>query len=91
MFVPSNDQEVSIITEDEIYIKLKQSTNSPSKPSSTNLLLHKFFGFEQEKISKKTTAMQNVLESTPKRSPRILITRAFSEESDKKFQSEYSK
>jgi hypothetical protein len=33
--------------------------------------------------SKRATALQTVLATTPRRSPRILITRAFSEESDK--------
>lgn len=78
-----NDHEVSTITEDEIYIKLKHIKDSPTKPTSTNILLQKFFGLEQEKINKKAAAVQNVLDGTPKRSPRILITRAFSEESDK--------
>lgn len=75
---------MATITEDEIYIKLKQhEKTSPTKSSPTNMLLNKFFGFEQDKLSKKNAAMQNVLESTPRKSPRILITRAFSEESEK--------
>ncbi|KAJ8959095.1 hypothetical protein NQ318_022352 [Aromia moschata] len=81
--VPGNDQEVSIITEDEIYVKLKQGKPSPTKSNAANLLLQKFFNLEQEKILKKTAAVQNVIDGTPKKSPRILITRAFSEESEK--------
>ncbi|XP_060521440.1 G-protein coupled receptor 161-like isoform X2 [Cylas formicarius] len=49
--------------------------------SGAGLLLQKLFRLEQEKLSRK--AVQHVSEGTPERSPRILITRAFSEESDK--------
>nr|XP_023018345.1 uncharacterized protein LOC111507286 [Leptinotarsa decemlineata] len=81
--VPNNEQDVSMITEEEIYLKFKLKT-LPVKPSSTNMLLQKFFGVDQrEKYSRKTEISKNVLEKTTERSPRILITRAFSEESDK--------
>ncbi|CAH0564518.1 unnamed protein product [Brassicogethes aeneus] len=78
--VPEDD--VSTIAEDEIYIKIKNK-GSPTKPYAANMLIQKIFGIEQEKITKKAAAVQNALEGTPKRSPMILITRAFSEESDK--------
>jgi len=63
--------------------------------SSANLFLQRVFGIGnshfydpcQKEIpspsSKRATAVQTVLATTPRRSPRILITRAFSEESDK--------
>jgi hypothetical protein len=63
--------------------------------SSANLFLQKVFGIGnanfynqcQKEItspsSKRAAAIQTVLATTPRRSPRILITRAFSEESDK--------
>lgn len=56
-----------------------------ARPKSTaNLFLHRIFGLEQNEHSiKKAAVIKTVLEATPKRSPRILITRAFSEESDK--------
>ncbi|KAJ9582218.1 hypothetical protein L9F63_003428, partial [Diploptera punctata] len=67
-----------------------------SRPSlsSANLFLQRVFGLgsshiyeqtrkETNSSSKKAAAIQTVLETTPRRSPRILITRAFSEESDK--------
>ncbi|GJQ72289.1 hypothetical protein Trydic_g3378 [Trypoxylus dichotomus] len=85
--VPKQDEEVSIIGEDDIQIGLKQklennSTGIKANMSTTNLLLQKFFGFDDHS-NKKAAVIQTVLEGTPKRSPRILITRAFSEESDK--------
>jgi len=63
--------------------------------SSANLFLQRVFGIGnshfydpcQKEIpspsSNRATALQTVLAATPRRSPRILITRAFSEESDK--------
>ncbi|XP_023707234.1 uncharacterized protein LOC111864312 [Cryptotermes secundus] len=63
--------------------------------SSANLFLQRVFGIGnthfydqcQKEItspsSKRAAAIQTVLATTPRRSPRILITRAFSEESDK--------
>lgn len=82
--MPSKDHEVATITEDEIYQKFRQKKNIPTKTSPTSILLNKCFGFDNsEKQCKKNTALQNILEGSPKRSPRILITRAFSEESDK--------
>ncbi|KAG5896981.1 hypothetical protein JTB14_018496 [Gonioctena quinquepunctata] len=77
--VPSNEQDVSMVTEEEIYQKLKHKTMLV-KPSSTNLLLQKFFGVDHDKNIRRT---EKLYENTPERSPRILITRAFSEESDK--------
>lgn len=85
--VPKQDDEVSVIGDDDIQIGLKQKSESNStiirgNMSTTNLLLQKFFGFDDH-ANKKAAVIQTVLEGTPKRSPRILITRAFSEESDK--------
>jgi hypothetical protein len=65
-----------------------------SSPSSANLFLQRVFGIGSSHLydkcqreitssSKRATAIQTVLATTPRRSPRILITRAFSEESDK--------
>lgn len=66
-----------------------------SSPSSTNLFLQRVFGIGSSHLydkcqreitspsSKRAAAIQTVLATTPRRSPRILITRAFSEESDK--------
>jgi hypothetical protein len=63
--------------------------------SSANLFLQRVFGIGntnlynpcQKEITspslKRAAAIQTVLATTPRRSPRILITRAFSEESDK--------
>lgn len=63
--------------------------------SSANLFLQRVFGVGNSHSygpcqketpcpsSKRTTTPQTVLATTPRRSPRILITRAFSEESDK--------
>jgi hypothetical protein len=66
-----------------------------SSRSSANLFLQRVFGIGSSHLydqcqkevtspsSKRATAIQTVLATTPRRSPRILITRAFSEESDK--------
>ena len=66
-----------------------------SRPSlsSANLFLQRVFGLgsshlyekpqQETNSSKKAAAIQTVLATTPRKSPRILITRAFSEESDK--------
>jgi hypothetical protein len=66
-----------------------------SSPSSANLFLQRVFSVGNSHFydkcqkesnspsSKRATAIQTVLATTPSRSPRILITRAFSEESDK--------
>jgi hypothetical protein len=63
--------------------------------SSANLFLQRVFGIGNTNLynqcqkeiaspsSKRAAAIQTVLATTPRRSPRILITRAFSEESDK--------
>jgi hypothetical protein len=63
--------------------------------SSANLFLQRVFGIGNSHFhgpceketpcpsSKRTTTLHTVLATTPRRSPRILITRAFSEESDK--------
>lgn len=83
--VPSQD-EFPGITDDEIHLKLTNvdKTKLPRPKSSANLFFHRIFGFEQtEHSNKKAAVIKTVLETTPKRSPRILITRAFSEESDK--------
>lgn len=84
--VPRTDSDdVSVIGEEEIIIHHKRYLESSSpKMKVTNSLLHKFFGAEQNAPrNKKAAAVQNVLEGSPSRSPRILITRAFSEDSDK--------
>ncbi|KAF2884626.1 hypothetical protein ILUMI_21547 [Ignelater luminosus] len=86
--VPRSDRdEVSTIVDDEVLrITRKRSEEKIPRPSlsSTNLFLQRVFGIESsEHSSKKAAAIQTVLDSTPKKSPRILITRAFSEESDK--------
>lgn len=47
--------------------------------TATNVFLQRVFGVQQQ--NKKASAIQTVLATTP-RSPRILITRAFSEESE---------
>ncbi|EFA09261.2 hypothetical protein TcasGA2_TC006608 [Tribolium castaneum] len=70
--VPISDTEISVITEDE---KPVQKT-----PKPTNLFLQKFFGTSDN--DKKSEVVQNILDGTPKRSPRITITRTCSEESD---------
>lgn len=82
--VPNTDSDdVSFITDDDICRKVPMETPLHAKNSSTHLL-HRIFGTEAaEQKNKKAAAMKNVLEGTPKRSPRILITRAYSEDSDK--------
>lgn len=83
--VPHHD-DFSPVTDEDIHMKLNQTKLSklPRPKSSANLFLHRIFGLENnEHSSKKEAAIKTVLESTPKRSPRILITRAFSEESEK--------
>lgn len=84
--VPKNDDDVSVIGDEEI-IKKKYTDGvktTPSKTNSANVFFHRIFGAElTDPRTKKAEAVQNVLEGTPKRSPRILITRAFSEDSDK--------
>lgn len=85
--VPKHDEEVSVIGDEDIQINLNKKSESNStivkaNVSTTNLLLQKFFGLD-EHANKRAAVIQTVLEGTPKRSPRILITRAFSEESDK--------
>ncbi|PSN54346.1 hypothetical protein C0J52_16049, partial [Blattella germanica] len=72
----------------------KGSLEGVSSLSSANLFLQRVFGIGSSRLytpgqrdnasnSKRAAAIQTVLASTPRRSPRILITRAFSEESDK--------
>ncbi|XP_050297911.1 uncharacterized protein LOC126737191 isoform X2 [Anthonomus grandis grandis] len=73
------DDEPRVSTEKDATYEL------PAKPYSPGILLQKIFKFEQEKISKKGINFREG--GSPKRSPRILITRAFSEESDKNSQS----
>ncbi|CAG9773822.1 unnamed protein product [Ceutorhynchus assimilis] len=55
---------------------------SPTKPYSPGAFLQKIFKFEPDNKAKK----DDDSDDSPKRSPRILITRAFSEESDKNSQ-----
>lgn len=75
--------DVSVIGEEEIIVHHKHCTESPKgRTKTTNSLIYKIFGAEVSK-NKKATAVQNVLEGSPSKSPRILITRAFSEDSDK--------
>lgn len=84
--VPRADSdEVSVIGEEEIVIQQKRYMESPkTRTRAANSLLYKIFGAEQNvPKTKKAAAVQNVLEGSPSRSPRILITRAFSEDSDK--------
>lgn len=82
-----NQEEFTIMTDEDINVKINLSKEKDklTRPRSTaNLFFHRIFGFENvEHSNKKEAAIKTVLESTPKRSPRILITRAFSEESDK--------
>ncbi|KAF5293547.1 hypothetical protein FQA39_LY03032 [Lamprigera yunnana] len=86
--VPKNDvEEICKIVDDEI-LKLtkRQSEEKLTRASrgSANLFLQKVFGIDHnEHYNKRATVIKTVLETTPKSSPRILITRAFSEESDK--------
>nr|CAI5856563.1 unnamed protein product [Callosobruchus analis] len=79
--VPSNETEVSAVTEEEIYIKLKDKS-SPTKYYSANAIIQKFLGLEQQdkSVKKATAVLKNVSEKV---SPRILITRAMSEENDR--------
>ncbi|XP_017770760.1 PREDICTED: histamine H2 receptor-like [Nicrophorus vespilloides] len=55
-----------------------QKLNNKPTVSTANLLLQKFFGLENDK-----KVIETEPEVTPKKSPRILITRALSEDSDK--------
>lgn len=85
--VPRADSDdVSVIGEEEIVIQHKRYTEtSNARTKATNSLLQKIFGADQNDVpkNKKAAAVQNILEGSPSRSPRILITRAFSEDSDK--------
>ncbi|KAB0794177.1 hypothetical protein PPYR_13797 [Photinus pyralis] len=85
--VPRNEiEEVCMIVDEEVLrITKRRSIDRLTRPSrsSANLFLQRVFRIDQEHSNKKATVIKTVLESTPKRSPRILITRAFSEESDK--------
>lgn len=76
--VPISDTEISVITEDETSQKTIQK--SPNRPNPANLLLQKIFG--NSDTDKKCEVVQSILDGTPKRSPRITITRTCSEESD---------
>lgn len=76
--VPIGDTDISIITEDDGVYTLQ--AKSPRKLNSTNKILHRIFG--NVEIEKKCEVVQNILDSAPKRSPRITITRTCSEESD---------
>jgi hypothetical protein len=74
--VPVNDTEISVITEDDA----KSAQKSPNRLNSTNFILQKIFGSEANE--KKSEVVQNILDGTPKHSPRITITRTYSEESE---------
>lgn len=78
-------EEVSVIGEEETVTQHKNYIDSPrTKTKVANSLLYKIFGGEQNvPKNKKAVAVQNVLDNSPNRSPRILITRAFSEDSEK--------
>lgn len=80
--MPTHNQDVSTITEDGIYFKARQRSSSSIKtlPSS---VINKIFGLDQIEKAQKAITTKEDLSKTSKRSPRILITRAFSEESDK--------
>lgn len=79
--VPRVDSDdVSVIGDEEILKKKYVDHPRGAKPS---LILHRLFGSETDQRTKKAVAVRNVLEGTPKRSPRIMITRAYSEDSDK--------
>lgn len=82
--VPKGDlDEVCTIIDDEITRKSSLERLRPSLVGA-NLFFQRVFGFEAVELSsKKKAAVQTVLNTSPKRSPQILITRAFSEESDK--------
>lgn len=81
--MPIPSQDTSTITEGAIYFKIHNRSSSPVKMVPSNILLHKIFGLDNnEKAQKSVTANESTCK-TSKRSPRILITRAFSEESDK--------
>ncbi|KAK9883503.1 hypothetical protein WA026_001678 [Henosepilachna vigintioctopunctata] len=77
--LPSDAELVSVVRDDKKAIESNKH-NSP-KSSETHLFLHKLLT-EQSERTVKTTILRNVIENSQKRSPRILITRAFSEESD---------
>lgn len=86
--VPRTDSdEVSFIVDDDSRSKINPDV--PHVPlslgrNSSAHFLHKIFGNDNgDQRSKKAVAMQNVLDGSPKQSPRILITRAYSEDSDK--------
>lgn len=53
------------------------------KNISSNAILHKIFGLEQAEKQQKGPSTQGDTPKATKRSPRILITRAYSEESEK--------
>lgn len=80
--MPTHNQDVSTITEDGIYFKTQHRSSSPVKALSSNVL-NKIFGLDQTEKAQKALTTHVDICKTSKRSPRILITRAFSEESDK--------
>lgn len=87
-----HQEEYSIVSDDSrIHININENLDKnklPRPKSSANLFLQRIFGLDtpiNEHSSKKEAVIKTVLESTPKRSPRILITRAFSEESEKSY------
>ncbi|XP_048520129.1 G-protein coupled receptor 161 isoform X2 [Dendroctonus ponderosae] len=81
-------EEIQIGTEEEL--KTAGQKEEPFEPipkiySPSNLLL-KIFKFDEKIIKKPHNSPPNDSDGSPKRSPRILITRAFSEESEKSSQ-----
>lgn len=82
--VPTHTKEVLTITEDGIYFKAQHRSTSPVKNVTTNAILQKLLGLDQREKLQKALPMQEDLFKTSKKSPRILITRAFSEESEKR-------
>ncbi|XP_030763498.1 uncharacterized protein LOC115888066 [Sitophilus oryzae] len=83
--VPEEGATSVTVLEEDIRIAFEKEgkADSPSKPYSPGVFLKTFFKFDQEKVTKKP---KDPTETSPKRSPRILITRAYSEESEKNSQ-----
>ncbi|KAK4874260.1 hypothetical protein RN001_013620 [Aquatica leii] len=86
--IPKNDDDdvCAIVNDEVLRITKRRSDERLSRPTraSANLFLQRVLGLDNhEHSTKKATVIKTVLEATPKKSPRILITRAFSEESDK--------
>ncbi|KAK9883486.1 hypothetical protein WA026_001659 [Henosepilachna vigintioctopunctata] len=80
--LPQEPDIVSVITDDRVTVKLGKA-NSPTKSSNAHLFFQKLFIITDQQETKKAGVLRNILENSSNRSPRILITRAFSEESEK--------